>query len=443
MIKGPIVRINPWEVHINDPAFVDTLWANSRMEKDVFFYGGFGIPQSSVATVSPESHKIRRGAMAQFFSKANVAKLEPRVLARVDQLCRRVREHFKEGKPVDISNAYRCLATDITTDYAVPNTRNFLDHPDFNSVFNRVVRDTAGVINWNRHLPFIYPLMVNVPREIVAFFDRQGHTLAMVDNQKDLMDQAKAVVMNAKTKETKTVINAIFDHPSLPDREKTISRIFDETVTVIAAGTETVGNTLSNLTYHVIANPKIYDTLKAELNEAAAKHQVSDEQSLVCRIAEQLPYLAAVIKESLRISSAVCGRLPRRNPVGVISYKASSGKEYTMPPGTAVSMSIRDIHLNEKIFKDPHDFNPERWLTKDYEELAQLEKHLIAFGKGVRACLGLELAKQEMLLVAANLFWKFDLKLFETSVSDVNIEHDFFAPFASTESKGVRVKVIS
>ena len=78
MIKGPIVRINPWEVHINDPAFVDTLWANSRMEKDVFFYGGFGIPQSSVATVSPESHKIRRGAMAQFFSKANVAKLEPR-----------------------------------------------------------------------------------------------------------------------------------------------------------------------------------------------------------------------------------------------------------------------------------------------------------------------------------------------------------------------------
>jgi hypothetical protein len=122
--------------------------------------------------------------MAMFFSKANVAKLEPRVLARVEQLCDRIYKLKAEDKPVDISNAYRCLATDITTDYAVPKTRNFLDHPDFAAIFNRVLRDTAGIINWNRHLPFIYPLMVNIPRQIVAAFDKDGMALAMVDNQK-------------------------------------------------------------------------------------------------------------------------------------------------------------------------------------------------------------------------------------------------------------------
>lgn len=153
------------------------------MEKDPFFYGGFGIDSASVSTVSPELHKLRRGAMAQFFSKANVAKLEPRVLARVEQLCNRIEKFKVEGKTVDISNAYRCLATDITTDYAVPKTRNFLDHPDFAAVFNRVLRDTAGIINWNRHFRFIYPLMVNIPRQVVAFLDREGTTLAMVDNQ--------------------------------------------------------------------------------------------------------------------------------------------------------------------------------------------------------------------------------------------------------------------
>jgi hypothetical protein len=181
---GPIVRINPWEIHINDPSFMDPLWGNSSLEKDPFFYGGFGINTASVTTVSPETHKLRRGAIAQFFSKANVAKLEPRVLARVEQLCNRIQKLKAEDKPVDISNAYRCLATDIVTDYTVPKTRNFLDHPDFAAVFNRVLRDTSVIINWNRHIPFIYPLMVNIPRQIVAAFDGNGAALAMVDNQK-------------------------------------------------------------------------------------------------------------------------------------------------------------------------------------------------------------------------------------------------------------------
>jgi hypothetical protein len=58
---GPIVRINPWEVHINDPSFMDPLWGNSKLQKDPFFYGGFGIGTSSVGTVDPELHKLRRG----------------------------------------------------------------------------------------------------------------------------------------------------------------------------------------------------------------------------------------------------------------------------------------------------------------------------------------------------------------------------------------------
>lgn len=35
-LTGPIVRINPWEVHINDPAFANTLYTNSKLEKDPF-----------------------------------------------------------------------------------------------------------------------------------------------------------------------------------------------------------------------------------------------------------------------------------------------------------------------------------------------------------------------------------------------------------------------
>lgn len=246
---------------------------------------------------------------------------------------------------------------------------------------------------------------------------------------------------NSKTKETPTVINAIFEHPSLPPQEKTPSRIFDETVTVIGAGTETTGSTLSTLVYYVISTPTIYQTLKNELNKAADAHGISRDDYLTFKVVESLPYLQATMKEALRVASAVCGRLPRRNPEAAMTYTAPSGQKYVFPPGTTVSMSIRDIHFNDTIFRDPYTFKPSRWLEGSATEIARLEKHLVAFGKGVRQCIGLELAKQEMLLVAGNLFWKFDLDLFETTERDVSTEHDYFAPFGPTDSKGVRVKV--
>jgi len=204
------------------------------------------------------------------------------------------------------------------------------------------------------------------------------------------------VVENQRTKATPTVINAIFEHPSLPLQEKTLSRIFDETVTVIGAGTETTGNTLAILTFYVINNPNINAALKAELKNAATKHNISLESMLDCRIVESLPYLQATMKEALRVASGICGRLPRRNMSAATTYTAPSGETYVFPPGTTMSMSIRDIHFNESIFKDAHDFRPERWFNNDPTELAVLEKHLVPFGKGVRACLGLELAKQEV-----------------------------------------------
>ncbi|GAB1740061.1 hypothetical protein NU219Hw_g4981t1 [Hortaea werneckii] len=72
---GPIVRISPREVHIDDPAFFDTFYSNSKLDKDAWFYRAFGDNGAAVGTASWEQHKARRGAMAKFFSSANVAKL--------------------------------------------------------------------------------------------------------------------------------------------------------------------------------------------------------------------------------------------------------------------------------------------------------------------------------------------------------------------------------
>lgn len=70
-----------------------------------------------------------------------------------------------------------------------------------------------------------------------------------------------------------------------------------------------------------------------------------------------------------------------------------------------------------------------------------MEKAFVPFSAGSRVCLGLELAKMEINLLAGNLLHRFRLELFETTERDISVQHDFFAPFGPTDSKGVRMIV--
>ncbi|KAL1988147.1 hypothetical protein VTN96DRAFT_677 [Rasamsonia emersonii] len=437
---GPIVRINPWEVHIQDPTYWDTLYTNNKLDKDAWYYRAFGDNRGTVGTESWQLHRVRRAAMAKFFSSANVAKLEPKVLARVQKLCDRVQEHRDAGQVIPISHAYRCYATDVISDYAAPHTRDFLSTPDFSAAFNQVLRDFSELMLWHRHIPIVFPLLEAIPRWLIAKMDPTGAQIAVLDNQASLMKQARTVVETKgipPEKSSPTVLDAIYTSDVIGPEEKTLPRMMAETQALLGAGTETTGNTLSMFTFHVLSNPSILRKLKSELQEAAEKHSVTGLMD--CKILDKLPYLQACIKEALRLATGVVGRLPRRNPVAPMSYTTPSGKTYTFPPKTTISMSIRDMHLNGDIFRNPHDFWPERWLDSSAEELKQMEKAFVPFGRGVRACLGLELAKEEITLMTGNLFHRFDFELFETTARDVSVAHDYFAPFGPKDSKGVRV----
>ena len=53
------------------------------------------------------------------------------------------------------------------------------------------------------------------------------------------------------------------------------------------------------------------------------------------------------------------------------------------------------------------------------------------------------LAYAEMYFGIATVFRRFDLQLFETTVEDVTIKHDFFVSMQNMDSLGVRVKVLN
>lgn len=101
---GPIVRINPYELHVSDPSFYDTLYASSaggeKRNKWEWYTKQFGTPESMFSTTSHDQHKARRAALGRFFSMGSVRKLQPVIEERTAKLVERFRG-FKDVKGTD------------------------------------------------------------------------------------------------------------------------------------------------------------------------------------------------------------------------------------------------------------------------------------------------------------------------------------------------------
>lgn len=113
-----------------------------------------------------------------------------------------------------------------------------------------------------------------------------------------------------------------------------------------------------------------------------------------------MPYANAVIDETLRMSSIV--------PLGV-THKTNqevTHKGITYPKGTFVSINIYHIHHSEKIWGDPENFRPERFLSQD-GKIYKKSENVVSFSVGKRQCLGETLARDSLFLFTTNLFQAF------------------------------------
>jgi cytochrome P450 len=124
------------------------------------------------------------------------------------------------------------------------------------------------------------------------------------------------------------------------------------------------------------------------------------------------------------------------NPSTYVTTPESSSKSYTIPAGTPVSTSTLSAHIAESVFQNPFVFDPERWLGDAGRERRKFQ---MAFNKGGRKCLGIELARAELYLVVAALVKGFEMTLWETDESDVTFVHDYQIAMPKLDSKGVRI----
>ncbi|GAD96793.1 cytochrome P450 [Paecilomyces variotii No. 5] len=119
---------------------------------------------------------------------------------------------------------------------------------------------------------------------------------------------------------------------------------------------------------------------------------------------EKLPYIQALVKETLRWRSVtVLGGIPHA-PIQDDIYQ-----EYYIPAGTNITGDLWAIHRNPKNFPDPDVFRPERYLNGLERPYPNTRGHN-AFGWGRRQCSGQPLAEQGLMHTIAQSLWAFEIK---------------------------------
>jgi cytochrome P450 len=170
----------------------------------------------------------------------------------------------------------------------------------------------------------------------------------------------------------------------------------DQLITLLAAGHETTATALAWALYWTHRDPSVLASLRAEI----APLGPDPEPDAIAA----LPLLESTCAETLRlhpIVSDVARRL--RAPITLGRYE--------VPAGAGVGVTTHTLHMNPRLYPNPHEFDAKRFL-----EARPPMFGYAPFGGGSRRCLGAAFATYEMKLVLATLLTTFDFALLDQNV---------------------------
>jgi cytochrome P450 len=224
-----------------------------------------------------------------------------------------------DASVVDFFLAFRCLTADVVMDYCFHSSLNALTSPGFkNHTVETFVQgfDMALVATF---FPFLFSVLnsfiFSLPEKTRAKYFATVYGFETMQNVARVRVEDALRRADADQSEEKEA-KAMFDAMANPDKSKgqirpTKEEMVADGCLMIAAGTDTTGNTLGTILWHVTQNPGIEKKLLEELKAGIGKEEVVESPTLE---GEGFEYLRAVVKEGLRLSYGVPGRIIRRVP---------------------------------------------------------------------------------------------------------------------------------
>ncbi|CAG2170099.1 unnamed protein product [Oppiella nova] len=262
------------------------------------------------------------------------------------------------------------------------------------------------------------------PTDAINYFKELTHKLVKERVEENLTESKKRkdflqIMIDANRESDDALvtddIKEIFESHDIPEPKPTAGQTLStiemtaQCILFFVAGFDTTTSALAHTLHYLSKHPDIQRKLYDEVESVA---------DFSADTLATLPYLNAVIHESLRLAPPVL-RVER------VAKHDITLNNILVPAGTICTVTPYTLHRDSRWWSDPHTFNPDRFVDSPLPH----PYALLPFGGGPRMCLGMRFALIEMRLCLTKLVQNFR---FKTSASDPHLEYymgnAFFSP---------------
>ncbi|CAL9342142.1 cytochrome P450 [Streptomyces sp. enrichment culture] len=381
---GPLVEITlqpgTRTLVVQDPGLIRTMLTDlgPSLDKGRFFEKMGQLLGDSVVTAAGQVHVRKRRQLQPAFAREQIARYVDTMRAETDAAV----DGWVPGRRLDVREAMVGLSLNMLAKTVFSGS---LD----DATFRRLRADLSIVMNgvgarvmlpdWVERLPLPANRRFNAARDAVrATIDR-----AVSDLQASGHDTGDMLSLLLRTTDEET------------GEPLTGHQISSEILTLAVAGTETTASVLSWMLYELARNPEIEARVLAELDEVLGERPVGFDDL------GRLPYLGRVVEETLRMHHT--GWLVTRRTV----TETRLGP-WTVPAGTELAYCQHALHRDPLLFRDPLEFDPDRWLDEPGPRPTQ---GFLPFGAGKHKCIGDRFALTELVTAVATIVRRVRLEL--------------------------------
>ncbi|KAF2008784.1 cytochrome P450 [Aaosphaeria arxii CBS 175.79] len=397
---GPVVRVGPNRYSFSNPADIKIIYElGGKFTKTEFYKPLLAEEpdkQNIFALMDAKVHKERRRKIANLYSMSIMISYEVAV-DRMTEVCMRKLSEFASKKgQISMPQFMQYYAFDVIGEITFNKSFNMMEAEGDKT---GMIKGIHGANSYMAHIGLVPDLHPWIQRLQSIMGNQQG-TNALLKFTFDQMEVHKGGNNSAGREGTADSFLAKLLRMKADNRVQ-MPHILDTCGSNIGAGSDTTAISLSVALFYLYTNPETLAKLRKEVDTMASESLISDPVKF--QEAQSMPYLQAVIKETLRMHPAVGTILPRKVPKGGLQLAGTY-----FPAGTNVGVNAWVLHYSKEIYGEDADiFRPERWLEPKYDGDLR-DQMMFAFGGGSRACIGKNISLLEMTKVLPQIVRNFD-----------------------------------